>query len=286
MKNITLLALLTYLLFCGCNSHNKKNNIILNSKNPENFGNWKMLTIQKNDSILFQPCDADNRSITYTKDSIFDNTGQEDVRCRIQNTFEKGNRTYISLEKGCSYSDTISFEKINYNLIHWYLYNGVNFLSTNETNKYKIVEQPCSECQSLEECEKIDIVNKKNIINGNWGYSCESPASISIKNENNILFAVMSNQIYIRAKLKEIEPNKFELYLIEPDDLGPGGMRMNWSNFSKNRAIATIDLLKNGTVNFLWIGFYDEKEKEIIFPDCEFNLESDNTNPVVLRKCL
>lgn len=285
MKNIILLTLVTCVLFCRCNSQNKKNIPISNIENTGKFGKWQMLTIQKNDTILFLPCDADNRSITYTKDSVIDNKEQENLRCKIQSIIEKGNRTYISLEKDCSYSETISYEIISNNLVHWYLYNGVNFLSTNEINKYKIVEQPCTECRSQEECNGIDTLNKSVIINGNWRYSCDSLANIYITDENNILFAVMSNQIYIKAKLKKIKKNKFELLLIKPEDLGPGGMNMNWNSFSRDRAIANIDLLENDTIRFYWVGFYDEKERKIVFPDCEFNLESDYNNPVILKKC-
>lgn len=243
-----------------------------------------MLTIQKKDSILFQPCDTDNRSIIYTEDSIIDNTGQECLRCKIiKEVLKKGNRTCIFLEKGCSYSDTISYERIKDNLVHWYLYNGVNFLSTNKSEKYKIIEQPCIECRSKKECDKVDNTNIN--INGNWLYSCNSSASINITDENNTLLAVMSNQIYIKVKLKKIKKNKFELFLIEPEDLGPGGMNMKWENFSRDKAIANIDLLENGTIQFFWIGFYDEKENEIVFPKCEFNLEFDGINPVILKRC-
>lgn len=138
---------------------------------------------------------------------------------------------------------------------------------------------------------KIDCNNTKETLskfdlNGNWAYDKESSyASIKIKNDEGI-FVVMSNQIYINVKIviDDLDENIYNIFYDKTSDLGVGGMRMNWDDYSKDKPIATIKkIIKNHNIEFFWIGFYNRKTKVLEFDKCEFNLKS-NANPVVLQK--
>ena len=79
-------------------------------------------------------------------------------------------------------------------------------------------------------------------------------------------FEVNSNQIYIkaRAKYRFYSPSItiMEIFLVEPDDLGLGGMKLNWNGFSGTHKIAEIRAFKNQSVEFQWFGFYDKEKKK------------------------
>ncbi|MCL1942027.1 MAG: hypothetical protein FWF54_00520 [Candidatus Azobacteroides sp.] len=121
-------------------------------------------------------------------------------------------------------------------------------------------------------------------IKGNWFITCNESAVFKIEKENDILLPVMSNQIYIKARIEKVKDNFYHVYLIEPDDLGAGGLRLDWDNFSTEKPIADIEILSNGTMSFKWIGFYHISDKKIVFPECEFNLETGG-NPSILINC-
>lgn len=120
-------------------------------------------------------------------------------------------------------------------------------------------------------------------IKGKWATSCNESIILTIGKEFDFILPVMSNQIYIKAKIKKID-NLYHVFLIEPDDLGLGGSQLDWDNFSTEKPIANIEILRNETMSFQWLGFYHTTNKEIIFPDSEFNLET-GSNPSILNKC-
>lgn len=125
--------------------------------------------------------------------------------------------------------------------------------------------------------------SESNILEGIWAVSCENSVAFEIK-DSEIILPVMSNQIYIKAKIKEVKTKCYHIYLIEPDDLGPGGIQLDWDNFSTEKPVAEMKLETDKKIIFNWFGFYHKMENKMIFPECEFNLDT-NSNPSLLNKC-
>jgi hypothetical protein len=136
------------------------------------------------------------------------------------------------------------------------------------------------------DCNDIKKSLSKFNLDGNWAYDKESSyASIKIENDKGI-FVVMSNQIYINIRIvvDDLDKNFYNVFYDNTNDLGAGGIRMSWDDYSKDKPIATIKkIVNNYNIEFLWIGFYNKKTKVVEFEKCEFNLQS-NTNPVILQK--
>jgi len=130
------------------------------------------------------------------------------------------------------------------------------------------------------------INNKLEKYYGIWKTSCENGfAYLTIKKDTSF-FAVMSNQIYIKVSLKKDtkKTNSYNIILIQPDDLGAGGILLDWSNFSRSIPIGYIFFLPSNMAEFKWLGFYNIVKKERIFTTSEFDLET-NGNPVHLTLC-
>lgn len=95
-----------------------------------------------------------------------------------------------------------------------------------------------------------------------WKTSCEiSNFSIEFESDNKAKIEVNSNQIYLTAKVVE-EKNKISFFLISPNDLGRGGMMLDWKNFSKNTPIMSMRKINNNVSNIEWFGFYNLKRNQ------------------------
>ena len=128
-------------------------------------------------------------------------------------------------------------------------------------------------------------------LEGKWKTTCDNSSGfVNIINEENIIIEVNSNQIYIkaRAKYRFYSPSItiMEIFLVEPDDLGLGGMKLNWNGFSGTHKIAEIRAFKNQSVEFQWFGFYDKEKKKYVWErKMDFLLKSPYEYPVCLKKC-
>jgi len=104
----------------------------------------------------------------------------------------------------------------------------------------------------------------KNVIPSNfvgrWSPDCESIGGFNILEESRIIIEVNSNQIYILSRGVFHEKTS-ALFLSRPEDLGRGGMMLNWDLFSKREPIAQLRLLSERTAFVEWLGFYSEASK-------------------------
>ena len=95
---------------------------------------------------------------------------------------------------------------------------------------------------------------------GNWNIKCDGPVYLSIK-QNQAELNVNDNQILIDVvgKTDPGSPDVYRIKLIKPQDLGTGGMRLDWDNFSKDSTIAELKFFKPDHAIYTWLGFYNKK---------------------------
>ena len=97
-------------------------------------------------------------------------------------------------------------------------------------------------------------------VTGRWSPSCNDEEGITLTNDNSTVFFIVNhNQIVISMQTKTTKES-IDFFLVKPVDLGSGGMKLNWSDFSKKLKIATLKLHEQ-SANFEWYGFYDEIKK-------------------------
>lgn len=100
---------------------------------------------------------------------------------------------------------------------------------------------------------------QKNIT-GRWSPDCEKTTGIYIESTKEILIEVNSNQIYISAHA-ELNNKNFTIYLTNPNELGRGGLMLDWENFSRESPIAKLAPLSEKSARFSWFGFYNTETK-------------------------
>lgn len=117
---------------------------------------------------------------------------------------------------------------------------------------------------------------------GRWSHDCDSAKGVTISNEKNILIEVNHNQIYISA-LSRHEGSTLTIFLNEPEDLGRGGMMLDWPNFSKEKSIASLNLEPSDSATFTWSGFFNkEKQRYEWINEPDF---AEKQNPSSLTRC-
>lgn len=117
---------------------------------------------------------------------------------------------------------------------------------------------------------------------GRWSHDCENAKGITITNIKNISIEVNNNQIYINA-FGTRKGRTLTIFLNEPEDLGRGGMMLDWPNFSKEKPIAGLDLKSDRSANLTWNGFFNEEKNNYEWIDePDF---AEKKNPIILKKC-
>lgn len=99
---------------------------------------------------------------------------------------------------------------------------------------------------------------------GRWSPNCEKVGGINIHSKDHIIIEVNSNQIYILSR-GEFYENTLTLFLTQPEDLGRGGMMLNWDEFSKIESIANMELVSEDSTLVEWLGFYSETSKSRVW---------------------
>lgn len=122
---------------------------------------------------------------------------------------------------------------------------------------------------------------------GVWKGDCDmSAGKIDIKKGGSISMEINSNQVYItaKAKINDQSSNILDLYLDNPGECGVGGAGMAWSDFSRTKPICTLDFSTVGSPKMNWIGFFNEKTKEVEWKDGP-DWVSDSFNGV-FKQCI
>lgn len=144
----------------------------------------------------------------------------------------------------------------------------------------------CS-CSSLQSSEIVsdNSVTEQWIIYfvGRWSPNCYAPRGFNIKNNGNAIIEVNSNQIYINSHIVYKNDKTIYIVLDSPEDLGRGGMNLNWESFSTSLPVADFTLTSNNTAIAKWHGFYDKSVQDYLWvKEPDFVDESDT---IELSKC-
>lgn len=95
---------------------------------------------------------------------------------------------------------------------------------------------------------------------GRWSPNCEKISGINIYDHKKIIIEVNSNQIYILST-GAISDDTLTITLKSPEDLGRGGMMLEWDEFSKKIPIAKMKLISEDKSKVEWLGFYNDRLK-------------------------
>jgi len=104
-----------------------------------------------------------------------------------------------------------------------------------------------------------------NPINGSW----KNPNGCGITNIyslDSIELSLVSMQIrvLVRGVPDENDCMKLNLYLVQPTDLGGGGMMLSWDNFSLSIPIGELEFINTCKMKNTWLGFYDTQADSTI----------------------
>lgn len=113
---------------------------------------------------------------------------------------------------------------------------------------------------------------KEMPINGAWIEKNDNPEQIIIISDT-AKIDVVHGQICIDALLKYKE-DSILVYLIKNSELGMGGARLSWTEFSREKKIASIMLTGDDSFKFTWFGFYNDNSQSYIFTECPFGRET------------
>lgn len=124
-------------------------------------------------------------------------------------------------------------------------------------------------------------------LHGAWSKYCDEDgygySAIIHSNNLELLIKVSSGQVHINSIAKRnLETRAYELYFTSTNDLGPGGMKYDWSKVSTTIPIAEIYELTPKSYSMKWFGIFSDETKKMGL-STEFtqdNLLSECTIPV------
>lgn len=131
---------------------------------------------------------------------------------------------------------------------------------------------------------------QKNPFEGHWKISCEKGSVfLNISENDSVLIEVNSNQIYVKArgKLNSLGNEKsYEIYFVETEDLGRGGMLLDWDEFSSDRMICKLSFDSNKKMQLKWFGFFNITTSNYEWVKETDLMQFDTLNyPKYLEKC-
>jgi len=123
--------------------------------------------------------------------------------------------------------------------------------------------------------------DQAEVLYGRWSPDCNSIQGLKVVSSGTAELDVNSNQIYIEVRLSA-EKNHTNVYLEKPLDLGLGGMKLDWKNFSSSRSIGRITDWSTKKLKFQWIGFYNKKDGQAYW---KTNPDFMQTENAIFYKC-
>jgi hypothetical protein len=128
-------------------------------------------------------------------------------------------------------------------------------------------------------------------VSGEWAKDCTSGSGniVILRTLDTALMEITTNQVQIAAGINIERTNRkvtLSFHLIAPYDLGAGGARLNWNNFSRDSIIARMEVIDTAHAKLTWYGFYDTKEDKRIWKD-GFDIFADDRskNQADIVKC-
>lgn len=99
---------------------------------------------------------------------------------------------------------------------------------------------------------------------GRWSSDCSTVTGVTIDNLGKISVAVNENQIHITSR-GQYNDNTATLFLESPDELGRGGMMLDWDKFSTKIPIAKITLMSASVAKLQWYGFFNSTKEQYVW---------------------
>lgn len=124
---------------------------------------------------------------------------------------------------------------------------------------------------------------------GTWAISEEQQSPyIAIHEDSTAYMVVENDQINIVVKLvrDDNNSNKFKLLLLNPaEELGMGGQKLSWNDYSKSVPVANITFESDSKAQLDWRGFYNVLIKQREWEECQFTREKmgDSIQLIKLR---
>ena len=122
---------------------------------------------------------------------------------------------------------------------------------------------------------------------GTWTINKEQQFPyITIHKDSTAYMVVESDQLNIVVKLLRSKESVdvFHVFLLKPvEELGIGGQKLSWDNFSKSTPIANIMFESDTIAKLNWLGFYNVSTKQREWEECQFNRENGETPVILIR---
>ncbi|MGR6874570.1 hypothetical protein ACU6U9_20270 [Pseudomonas sp. HK3] len=102
-------------------------------------------------------------------------------------------------------------------------------------------------------------------LEGFWSNDCEyNGAAIKHNKSDDFVIELSSNQIYILAHaIENREKSYYEVYFVDPINLGRGGLQIQWQNISKDIPLGKVSDIKSTSYEFEFYGIeYKDKDKD------------------------
>lgn len=100
-----------------------------------------------------------------------------------------------------------------------------------------------------------------------WSVDCTSKELIKVDSDGTAAFEVTSNQIYLRTAIQRVNAASYEVRFVRPEDLGSGGLALNWKVVSTKLPVARLHIIDSDHIGIDWKGFKDDRGKRLIkFP--------------------
>jgi hypothetical protein len=132
----------------------------------------------------------------------------------------------------------------------------------------------------------FSVVAETNIesLSGAWSKYCDEDgygySAIIHSNKNELVIKISSGQVHINSIAKKVqEKGIYKLYFLSPNDMGPGGMKYDWSKVSKTIPIAEIHIATPKRYSMKWFGIFYDKSKKM-------ELSTEFTYDNILSECV
>jgi hypothetical protein len=150
----------------------------------------------------------------------------------------------------------------------------------------KFIPQPTTKITSTIIDENVNLTNKIPV--GSWRDDCNSNYryfQIDEENKYEVTLAMEPNNFYL--KLEEIKEKRKDgkfFYKIKYAE-GIGANDVFSKDFINDKEVVIIQVVDKNSIEFKWLGYFDNISKKRINTECPFGEKSCDEKPIILRQC-
>lgn len=133
--------------------------------------------------------------------------------------------------------------------------------------------------------DKID--SSENLPVGSWRDDCNiNYRYFQVEKTGNVaILAMEPNNYYINLKeIKEKRLNGKFFYKIDNVE-GIGTEDAFSEDFKNDKEVIIVQIIDSNSIEFKWLGYYDNSSKKRISNECPFGRNSCDEKPIILKKC-